>query len=70
MDNKNNIPKITSKKYNYRREPEKTRRRNIADNGDNIDLFNNYGTSNNCSLNMTKDLNCGCGGLNEGCFIF
>ena len=42
----------------------------ILENGENVNLINEYKNSNNCSLNMAKDLNCGCAGVNDGCFIF
>ena len=65
--NGNNAPKRVSKKLKYRSGPEKKRLLNNGDN--NIDIFKEYKSS-NCTLNMANDLNCGCAGVNDTCFIF
>ena len=67
-NNGNSIPKRMSKRLKYRGGPEK--KKLILENGENVNLINEYKNSNNCSLNMAKDLNCGCAGVNDGCFIF
>ena len=65
--NENNIPKRTIKKLKYRGGPEKTK---YIKNEDNIDLLKQFQANNNCTLNMSNDLNCGCTGMDNGCFIF
>ena len=65
--NENNIPKRTIKKLKYRGGPEKTK---YIKNEDNIDLLKEFQANNNCTLNMSNDLNCGCTGMDNGCFIF
>ena len=62
-----NSPKRTIRKLKYKSGPEKN---NNINREDNIDLLKDYKTSNNCSLNMANDLNCGCTGIDNGCFIF
>jgi hypothetical protein len=51
----------------YRSGPEKKRSVNTDNN---IDLLKEYKSGNNCTLNMANDLNCGCAGINDTCFIF
>lgn len=65
--NGNNVPKRLSKKLKYRSGPEKKRSVNTDNN---IDLLKEYKSGNNCTLNMANDLNCGCAGINDTCFIF
>ena len=65
--NENNVPKRTIKKLKYRGGPEKTK---YIKNEGNIDLLKEFQANNNCSLNMSNDLNCGCTGIDNGCFIF
>ena len=36
----------------------------------NLDLLQEFRTNNNCTLNMSNDLNCGCAGIDNKCFIF
>ena len=67
--NENNIQKKSIKKLKYRGGPEKKKNKYNGDNN-NIELLKEYKSSNNCSLNMSNNLNCGCAGINEGCFIF
>ena len=61
------LRRTTKKKMKHRGGPEKTKNNN---NGS-IDFMKDYGSYDDCSLNIPKDLKCGCtGNLNEGCFIF
>ena len=62
----NNTPKRTIKKLKYRGGPEKIKNKN----DNNIDLLKDFQANNNCTLNMANDLNCGCTGIDNGCFIF
>ena len=50
----------------YRGGPEKIKNKN----DNNIDLLKDFQANNNCTLNMANDLNCGCTGIDNGCFIF
>ena len=66
-ENGNVILRRTTKKMRHRGGPEKTKNYN---NGS-IDFMKDYGSYDDCSLNIPKDLKCGCtGNLDEGCFIF
>jgi hypothetical protein len=61
------VRRTTKKKMKHRGGPEKTKNN---DNGS-IDFLKDYGSYDDCTLNIPKDLKCGCtGNLNEGCFIF
>ena len=73
--NKNSkmIKSVNSINLNDRRHrgaPEKTKVSNNDKDG-NGDIIKEYESYNDCTLNMAKDLKCGCtGNLDEGCFIF
>ena len=67
--NENNNQKKDAKKLKNRGGPEKKKNKYNGDKN-NIELYKEYKSSNNCSLNMSNNLNCGCAGINEGCFIF
>ena len=67
--NENNNQKKDAKKLKNRGGPEKKKNKYNGDKN-NIELYKDYKSSNNCSLNMSNNLNCGCAGINEGCFIF
>ena len=62
-----NTPKRTIKKMKYKSGPDKIRNYN---NENNLDLLQEFRTNNNCTLNMSNDLNCGCAGIDNKCFIF
>ena len=63
-----NTPKRTIKKMKYKSGPDKIR--NYNNNENNLDLLQEFRTNNNCTLNMSNDLNCGCAGIDNKCFIF
>ena len=68
--NGNIILRRTTKKMRHRSGPEK-KRTNSNNNDDIIDLMKDYESFDDCALNISKDLKCGCtGNLEEGCLIF
>ena len=69
--NDNVIVRRRTKKKRYRGEPEKNRINNSNNKNEPIDFMKEYGSYDDCTLNIPKDLKCGCtGNLDEGCFIF
>ena len=73
ISNENNytISRRTTRKRKYKAAPEKNRINNNNNNDDGIDLMKEYGSYNDCTLNLQRDLKCGCtGNFDEGCLIF
>ena len=67
-ENGNVIHRITSKKMKHRGGPEKIR---FSTHSQNDDILKDYDLSNECALNLSNDLKCGCtGNLGESCNIF
>ena len=67
----NSILRRTTIKRRHRGAPEKTRVSINGKDDNGVDIIKEYDSYNDCTLNMPKDLKCGCtGNLDEGCFIF
>ena len=66
------ILRRTTIKRRHRGGPEKNRiNSNINNNYEGIDFMKEYGSYDDCTLNISKDLKCGCtGNFEEGCLIF
>ena len=71
-DNYHYILKKTTKKLKHRGGPEINKVNNYNNNNnDSINFMKNYESYEDCTLNLSKDLKCGCtGNLDKGCFIF
>ena len=70
-ENGNVILRRTTKKLKHRGGPEKNKVNNYNNNNDSINFMKDYESYEDCTLNLSKDLKCGCtGNLDEGCFIF
>ena len=67
-ENGNVILRRTTKKMKHRGGPEKNKN-NI--NNDVLDFMKDYESYDDCALNISKDLKCGCAGnIRDGCLIF
>jgi hypothetical protein len=67
-ENGNVILRRTTKKMKHRGGPDKTK--NSA-HSQNDDILRDYDFSNECALNLSNDLKCGCtGNVGENCNIF
>ena len=65
------ILRRTTKKLKHRGGPEKNKINNNYNNNDGINFMKDYESYEDCTLNLSKDLKCGCtGNLDEGCYIF